>query len=305
MKLTLMQTRLLPFLYSFIMHLLLVLLLVGSIDFESLKPEEKPSAPIIQAKAIDQVKIDETREKIRQRQQAQEDLRQKKQADAQKKLQEMERKRKLEEAKAKQAQEKRLKEEKERKIVEEKKRKAEAEQKLAEQKRQEAEALRQKELEAAAEAEKKRKAEEKRIADAKAKREKEEKERRQREEEARRKAEAERLLAEELALEQEQAAAAREQAVLSEVERYRLLIKDKITQNFNTSGVISECVLTVRIGPGGMVVSVKDIQGDPITCERAESAVFKSQPLPVPTDSDVFNRLREIRYRFDFASTSL
>lgn len=158
-----------------------------------------------------------------------------------------------------------------RKVEEEKQKKAEAKKKAAEAKRKAEEAKRK-----ASEA--KRKAEAKRREDERKKQ-----------------------LAEQLAAE-EQAHA--ESAAQGEIDKYLALIKQKVTRNWLKPAGARKglaCTVRVRTIPGGEVVGVTIIKGsgNAIFDRSVESAVRKAAPLPLPRDSAVAARMREIDFVFN------
>lgn len=203
----------------------------------------------------------------------------------QKELEATEAKRKQEESKRQQEEERRIALEKQR--LEEEKQRAEA--RLAEEKRKaaEAKAAAEKERkEAEAEAEKKRKETEAKV-EAKAKAEAEKK----RQEEERRANE----LAEQIEAEEQ---AARDQ---SEIDRFTRLIQTQIENAFTNPQRGLKCTLLVKMVPGGDVVDAKVVRssGNVLFDRRAEIAVHKASPLPVPDDPRLFQQMREIEFIFD------
>jgi len=90
--------------------------------------------------------------------------------------------------------------------------------------------------------------------------------------------------------------AVKQQRVLSELQKYKALIVNKITRNWNKAG---KCVLEVRLGSGGFVIDVREVSGETAICRSAKAAVFRSDPLPVSKDPDVFNKMRTIRFTLD------
>ena len=204
----------------------------------------------------------------------------------QKELEATEAKRKQEESKRQQEEERRVTLEKQR-LEEEKQR---AETKAAEEKkRKEADAkaeAEKKRKEAEAEAEKKRKETEAK-AEAKAKAEAEKK----RQDEERRARE----LAEQLEAEEQ---AARDQ---SEIDRFTRLIQTQIENAFTNPQRGLKCTLLVKMVPGGDVVDAKVVRssGNVLFDRRAEIAVHKASPLPVPDDPRLFQQMREIEFIFD------
>ncbi len=195
--------------------------------------------------------------------------------------------------------------EEERKQAEEKRRREE------ERRRQEEEAKKKREEEEQRQAALKRKQEE----EARQKRAEEERQRveteRKRQEEARRKreAEAQRRLAEEqlrqqlAAEEQARIEAARAARAASEAEKYRALIRQKVSRNWSRppgapAGL--SCTVRVRLVPGGEVLQATVVRssGNPVFDRSVEAAVHKASPLPVPSDPDLFEYFREIEFLF-------
>ena len=52
----------------------------------------------------------------------------------------------------------------------------------------------------------------------------------------------------------------------------------------------------IQLAPNGQVLSVGLIRssGDPVLDRSAQAAIYKASPLPVPTDSEMFNLFRDI-----------
>tara|TARA_B100000989_G_scaffold297871_1_gene285060 strand:- start:1427 stop:2305 length:879 start_codon:yes stop_codon:yes gene_type:complete len=273
---------------SVIFHLALVIFFVfGAELFNEKKIESKPTVNVVKATVIDESKV---------------------KAEA-KKLKELEKKKKLQEKKRlEDIKEKRLAEEK--KIADLKKQHAEQKKKLAQQKAEEAakqaklkqqQALkRKKEAEAEAEAKKKK------LAQAK-----KEKERLAKEKVAKIKAAADAKAAKEQA-EREQAL--REQLEKEEQENqkrlaekavasYRDLIKQKVERNWiQPPGEIAglNCVVRVRIMPGGDVIDAQVIQssGNAVFDRSVERATRKAAPLPLPDDPRLASYFRILEFVF-------
>ena len=256
--------------YAVLMHLVLLLLLVFSLDWtpKAIKPgSNKP----IQAQLVDVSKLKAIEEK--------------KQAEQQRIKEE---KRKLEQQKLRKAEAERNK-----KIEQDKKRKAEAERtkKAEQEKKRKVEAERTKK----AEQEKKRKAEveRKKKAEQEKKRKAEAERKKKAEAEAARRKEAEQALQAQLAEEQAQHA-------LSE---YIPHIQAKIQRNWlrppGSSAGLS-CMILVKLIPGGEVVDAKVVRssGDPLFDRSVETAVLKASPLPLPQDTAMFKHFREIQFVF-------
>lgn len=90
-----------------------------------------------------------------------------------------------------------------------------------------------------------------------------------------------------------------QQAHASEVDRYALMVKQKVQQNWlvqhGFDGLYTE--LLVRVSPSGTVLNVQIIRksGNDALDRSAVSAVNRASPLPVPTDPAVFESFREIQ----------
>ena len=280
-------------LYAVLMHVVLLVLLVFSLDWTPKISRPAGQKVPIEAKLIDQRQLDaiaeRKREEARKVEEAkrQQELEEKRKAEAeQKKKAEAEAKRKTELA-AKQ------------KAEAERKRKAEAEVKrkaeLAAKQKAEAERKRK------AEAEAKRKAEleAKRKAEAEAKRKAEEASKQKAEAEAKRKAEEAARARAEAEL-QAQLEAERVQSVLGE---YIAYIADKVERNWRQpqgtpAGL--KCTVNVKLIPGGDVVSARVVQssGDTLFDDSAEKAVLKASPLPVPDDPSAAKHFRDFNFVF-------
>ncbi|MGX5173058.1 cell envelope integrity protein TolA [Aliikangiella sp. IMCC44653] len=273
---------------SLIAHLGLLGLLVSNFQFA--KIEIQPSGqtlPQINARAVNNQRVEQLVEKLQQEKlsarkqeaerlqklkRAQEAAKQKrleeerKAAQAKQKVAEAERKRKAEEKKAANLKQKRIKEEQERKKKAQQEAKAEAERKRK------------------AEQEQQRKLEEERKRKAK---EAEERRRKEAEEKARQEA-LEREMMEQMAREQAELNAAHQAQINSELAKFNSLLEGKIKRNWIAPEQKNHCIFEIKIAPGGLVLSVKTISGNPRHCESGERAIYKSEPLPVPTDPDVF-----------------
>ncbi len=209
----------------------------------------------------------------------------------------------------------------EKKKLEDERRRAEEERKKAEaeRKRQDAEAQRKREEERRLEerhkkeeVEKQRQAEQKRKQEEDTKRREEErkkveaeterKARKKQEDEESRKA-AEASLKQQLADEEKtRAAAARTGRAASEMDKYKPLIQQKVTRNWTAVGTSPglECLVRVRLAPGGEVLQATVIKGsgNPIFDRSVPPAVYKASPLPIPNDPDLFEYYREIDFIF-------
>ena len=262
----------LPFLLALGVHLLLLAILVLNLSFSTKTAGAKkspPPEPVIQAKAVDEQKILDVVEQIKQERER------KKQEEIERKreLQKLEQKRRKEERrleelkKKKELEKKKLTElEKKKKREEKKRREAEKKRKIEEKKRKEKakkEALKKKK----AEARKKREAEKKRKA-AEAKRKRQELERR----------------------------------ADAEFNRYAARIQSKVENNWRYAG--QQChtaKVLVKLAPGGVVRNVRVIRGsgDPVFDRSVEAAFLRASPLPLPPDPQLFEFYREIEFVFN------
>ncbi|MDW7548022.1 cell envelope integrity protein TolA [Pseudoalteromonas sp. McH1-7] len=190
--------------------------------------------------------------------------------------------------------------------------------KLEEKRRAEAQAKRAREIEkkqreqadkaraekaAAEEAAKKaaaqRKAEEDRLKkaeEARKRREAEEKRKAEEAERKRQKALEEQMLREQLAKEQAARAKIRQQQVLSEVDKYKALIMQRIQANLLIDETMKgkQCRVNIRLAFNGLVTHVESLGGDRLVCEAAIRAVKMADTLPVSKEKDVFEQLKNI-----------
>ena len=166
---------------------------------------------------------------------------------------------------------------------------------------------RQKKLEKKADdAKKKRIAEEKKLKQLKKKKDKEKKlkklkkEKKKKEAEQKRKEEEEKL--KEKAL-QEELEAEQLQYDQSEISKFTDLIINAIESKFNKINLKEglSCKILIRMIEGGTVIesNIVESSGDATFDQRAEKAVRRASPLPVPTESRLFNKMRSIRITFE------
>ncbi|RTZ60609.1 MAG: cell envelope integrity protein TolA [Gammaproteobacteria bacterium] len=290
----------LPFLLSVAVHLALLSVLVLNFSLSS-KPmgakKNLSTEPIIQAKAVDEQKIQQVVEQIK----AKEEKKKQEELERKKELKELEQKRQQEEQrlqeleKKKEIEKKELSELAEKKKLEEQQRKeAEEKRKAEDQKRKEAEEKRKAEDQKRKEAEKKREAEEKKKAE-KLKKEQEKKKKA----EALQKREAEKKRK---AAEAKKARQALERRADAEFNRYAARIQAKVESNWRYSG--QQCLtakVLVQLAPGGVVRNVRVIRGsgDPVFDRSVEAAFLRASPLPLPPDPQLFEFYREIEFLFN------
>lgn len=270
---------------AIIAHLVFVAILVVSFRFSEapLMPVGEP-VEIIEAEAVDEKLIQAELDRIKAAEQRKKDeARKAREA----RLKEQRRKEELKKQRAAEA--KKLKEQ----AAAEKKRLAELEKKRKEELA--AEKQRQ-------EAERKRKEEEAHQAKLEQQRKEKEKQEALQAEIARQEAELQKQLeAERLARQAE----ARRQANLSEINRYRVLIKQEVTRHWNIPATAAQdliCEVKVRLIPSGDVVDVQIIKssGDPAFDNSVEKAVYRAAPLTVPpVESGLFEEFREVVFQFE------
>jgi colicin import membrane protein len=89
-------------------------------------------------------------------------------------------------------------------------------------------------------------------------------------------------------------------AQLQEIDKYKAMVLRAISQEWAVpDGVDAQdsCQLLVRVGPGGVVLSVTVVQpgANPLLERSAQKAVWKASPLPTPEDSALFESFRSIK----------
>ncbi len=290
---------------SLLLHLGIAGVLVATAHFPATKPTvmevtlNAPQAPeekAVEAIAVDQSKVEKRIAELK-KQEAD------KKAAEQKRIRELE-KRAEEAKKQRQDEARRIRKlEQERKAKEREKAEAEAQakkaRKIQEQERDKANKAKlekEKAEKAAKAAADKRKREEEAAKQAEAERKRKEEEAKRKAEEARQKALAEQLLQEQLAAEAAARSKVRQQQVLSEVDKYTALITARIQQNLLTDEKMKgkQCKLNIRLAFNGLVTSVKSLGGDKLVCDAALRAVQRAETLPVSSDKEVFEKLKNI-----------
>jgi len=266
--------------FSIILHIILGGILIFSFKFSAKPtPVHKPVTNIVQATSVDKKQVELELKRLKDKEEAKKAEEKKRQKKLEKKAEEAKKKRIAEEKKLKKLKKKK-KEEKKKRIAEEKKLKKLKKEKKELEKKQKLEREKKKK-----EAERKRKEEEKLKA--------EEAERKRKEEEKKLK---EKALQEELEAEQSE----HDQ---SEISKFTNLIINAIENRFNCSTLfkgISNKIL-IRMSESGKVIesTIIESSGNELFDQRAEKAVYSASPLPVPTDSKLFNEMRKIRITFE------
>lgn len=295
---------------SLLLHFALAGLLFASANFHTPAPavmEVTLNAPINERddeKVVSAISVDQSAVEKKLAQLKQQEL-QKKRAE-EKRIRDLER-RANQARKDREAEARRIKKlEQQRKAKEAEKRKAEAQAKKAREveKKQRAQADKARAEKLAAEkaakaASSKRKAEEaalKKAEQARKQREAEEKRKAEAAEKARQKALQEQLIQEQLAQEQAARNKLRKQQVLSEVDKYRALIMQRIQSNLLIDEKMKgkQCRVNIRLGFNGLVTDARSLGGDKLVCEAALRAVRMADTLPVSKEKDVFEQLKNI-----------
>jgi len=285
---------------SIALHVLIVLILfVGDFSSEP-KPAPTPvnqSAEPIKAVVVDQAKYEKAINKIKKQKSDDRSAEKKRLAaierranDAKKRVaKEKARIKKLEQQRKKKEQEK-IKADKAAKTSQAKAAKAETIRKQKEQEKQKSE-------EAAAKARSKRIKEEAAAKKADDIRKKKIAEQKRKEQKAKEQAKLDALLAEQMAAEMATRNRARQQQVMSEIQRYSALITQSINRNMikdRSTMATKSCKLTISLAPSGNVQFVTAGDGDKIVCDAAKTAIYKAGTLPVSKDPEVFKEMRKI-----------
>ena len=248
--------------YAVIVHMVVIVLLVISFTWRQISDIGKDDKKdIVKAVVVDNAEVQKEVERLKKEEQR-------------KRTEEEENAKKLQETKEKTAELEKKREAEEKRLVELKQKQAEEKKKL--------EADKKKALEA----------EKKRVAEAAEKKL-----------EAERRQEVESSLEEQVAAEEKQRQSVREARALAEADRFKVLIRQKVSRNWARpvgaeKGL--ECVVRVRLVPGGEVIDAKVVRGsgNPAFDRSVENAVYKSTPLPWPTDKQLFEYFRELEFIF-------
>ena len=278
-------------LYSLLLHLVALGLILVSLDIAP-RPAAmpRPTADVVNAVTVDSKQVDQELNRLKDLEQQKQDAEKKRIKALQEQARQAERQRK--------AEEQRLARARQQKQAEEQKTKQE-QQRLAQLKQEQEQAVAKRKAEEekqrqAEEAKQKAEAEAKRLADAK----------RKAEEAAKRKA-AEKAMQQQMAEEEKarQAAQARKDQQL--LGQYVAYMTDAIRRQFNIVGLPPglTCTLVIHTIPSGDVVGVEveKSSGNSVFDRRAELAVKKAAPLPVPDDPNTFERLQMREIRIEFA----
>lgn len=279
--------------YSILLHVLFLGLLFVSFEWSSQHTPQPAKIEAVQAKVVDEKLVQQELRKLKaeDNRKKQSDLdRQKKIKQEERRIKELKKKSKEEKAEKKRLEKERKKAEKEKSKVEKEKRKVEQDKKRIEAERNKAEA----EKKQAQEATRKAVDERKRIEAERKKRE-----------EAKRRANEAAQRKRELAAEQAALKAERDRRNNSEINKHITVIKQKVTRNWIQPAKAKKglsCEILVRlVPPGGSVIDAQIVKssGDAIFDRSVLNAVFKASPLPLPRDTALHSRFREIRFKFE------
>ena len=279
-----------PVVYAVLMHLLLLVLLVFSLDWTP-KVSHPPGIKVpIDAQLVDESQLNALAEKKQAEQRKVEEARREAALAEQRKIEEQHKAELEAKQKAEQVAKQKVEAERKRRAELEARKKAEleAKQKAEQAAKQKAEA--EAKAKAVAAAKKKAEADARKKAEAEAKRKAEAAQRR----------EAEQALQQQLAAEQAGMEAARVQGVVAEYIGY---IQERIERSWLRppgSAVGLSCVVQVSLIPGGEVARVQIVRssGDPVFDRSVETAVYKASPLPLPPDASLFKNFRDLRLIF-------
>jgi len=278
---------------SVILHIGLIAVLFKGDFANETKPKKNTSVAQevtpIKATVVDATKLQKAINKIK-KQKADDKAAEKRANDAKKR-------RTKEEARIKKLEKQRKKKEQEKKRADKAAKESNAKAAKAEQIRKQKEQEKQKAEDAAAQARSKRLKAEAAAKKADELRKKQIDERKRKDKAAADKAAREKLLAEQMAVEMATRNKARQQQMMSEIQRYGALITNVIDQNMINDRSTMEgksCKLMISLAPSGFVTQVRVVSGDAVVCEAAKRAVYKAGTLPVSKDPEVFKEMRNI-----------
>ena len=286
---------------SVILHIaLLAVLFIGNFTTES-KPKKNTSMVAevkpIEAMVVDGAKLQKAIDKIKKQKADDLAAEKKRIRDIENRANEAKKRRANEEARIKKLEAQRKKKEQEKQKADNAAKEATAKAAKAEALRKQKEQEKQKAEEAAAQARSKKLKAEAAAKEAEELRQKQIAEQKRKEQEAIIRAEQEKLLAEQMAAEMAARNKARQQQMMTEIQRYAALITNVINQNMINDRSTMEgksCKLMISLAPSGFVTQVRNVSGDAVVCEAAKRAVYKAGTLPVSKDPEVFKEMRNI-----------
>ncbi|WP_094752266.1 cell envelope integrity protein TolA [Psychromonas sp. CD1] len=82
---------------------------------------------------------------------------------------------------------------------------------------------------------------------------------------------------------------------LSEIEKYKNLIEDKISRNWQIEPSMKGklCRLNISLAPDGLVIKVDVVSGDRRVCQSARRATLKAKMLPIPQNTQIASQFRQ------------
>lgn len=289
------SSTLIAFITALLLHIIVGTVLLLNVNFPNLKTEPKNAAPIINATVVNQKLFDDLAQRKSEKTQAEKKkVEQEKQRIQQekKKAEELRKKKETRRIQAEKAETLRKKKEADRVAAEKKrvakqlkaKQDAEKAKKIADDKRkkQQAENAR-KQAE-----EKRKKIEDEKIAAAKAAAAA----KAEQEKERLRRAELDKQMDAQF---EDTFSNAQSSRQLSEIARYKSLIQDKISRNWQIEPSMKgkSCTLAIRLAADGLVISAQRSSGDIKLCESAKRAALKAKTLPIPKDPDISTQFRD------------
>jgi len=286
------------------LHVVLAIGLVVSVSFQDDMPEVM-QVNLNQENAIEAISVDQSAVEKRIKELKKDDANKKRSEEQriknlEKRANEAKKKRQAEARRIKKLEQQRKAKEREKKKAEVATKKAKAKQKVEQDKAAKAKANKEEAEKAAKAAANKRKKEEKALADAQKARKQKAVEEKRKAEAARQKALAEQLLQEQMAQEQAIRAKAKQQQVLTEVEKYKAMIMGRIAQNFLKDEKMKgkQCRLNIRLAFNGLVTKAVSLGGDKLVCEAALRSIRMADTLPVSKDRAVYEQLKNINFTF-------
>lgn len=299
------QTTLIAVAAAVGIHLILGIFLLVNADFTpKAKPQPKKAMQVIDAVVIDQSKLQQQVDKIRKEKAATKAREDKRIKDLERRADDAKKKRQQEADKIKKLEKDRKKKEVEKKKADAAAKKSKANAVSEEKKRKKIVEERKKSEKAASDAKAKRlkaEAAEKKAADER-RRKKLADDKRKKAEDAKRKkdaaerAEQENLLEQQMQQEMAARQNARSQQVMSEVDKYSVLmvnaINNKLIKDDSMRG--KTCVLKVSLASNGLVLNATSSKGDRIVCDAAIKAVFKVVQMPMSKDPLVYNQMTKL-----------
>ncbi|WP_114325706.1 cell envelope integrity protein TolA [Candidatus Colwellia aromaticivorans] len=292
---------LIPLTVSVVLHIVLVaVLFVGDFTTEA-KPKKNTAVAQevkpIQATVIDSAKLQKAINKIKKQKADDKAAERKRLQNIEKRANDAKKRRTKEEARIKKLEKQRKKKEQEKKRSDKAAKDSAAKAAKAEKLRKQKEQEKQKAEDAAAQARTKRLKAEAAAKKADDLRKKKIAERKRQEKAAAEQAVLDKQLADQMAAEMATRNKARQQQMMSEVQRYAVLIKGVIEQNMINDRSTMEgrsCKLLISLAPSGFVTRASVVDGDAAVCEAAKRAVYKAGTLPVSKDPEVFKEMRKI-----------